>query len=86
MIHAQQKPMIYKQPCILKDFCINRDGIDRINTMMMSEKTARINLQLCRDEKMTIVNEGWTTTDVLFVISTTLVIAFGGGVLIGSMN
>lgn len=85
MVIAKQKSIVHKQPCTIDEFCIERQSIDRLNTIMQSEKICRNNLQICRTEKMTIETTGWDPSIVLVVIGAVLVVGFGGGYLIGTL-
>lgn len=87
-VRAQEpKPpptFIRKQPCLQGDFCIDRKGIDFINTIGKSEKDCRDNLAKCRKEKAKPPdNIGWEPSTVILVVSGIVLAVFAGGVVVG---
>lgn len=84
-----EKPVptyVRMQPCLEGDFCITRDGLDRINTILQSEKDCRKNLKNCRDEmSKPPPKQGWKTWEVVLLTIGVGVAAIGLGFGLGKV-
>jgi len=82
----QTPTFVRLQPCLELDFCITRVGIDRMNTIVLSEQDCRKNLGICRDEKTKLPPaEDWKTWEVVVLSIGVGVAAIGLGFGIGQL-
>jgi len=71
---------------IFEVICFDRDDVDKMNSIIDSEKVCRVNLVECRREKVIEIKTGWQSWEVALLASGIGVAAIALGFGLGQIN
>lgn len=71
---------------IFEVFCFDREDVDKMNSIIDSEKVCRVNLVECRREKVIEIKTGWQTWEVVLLITGVGVAALALGFGLGQID